>query len=90
MPNIELHGFNKKTGETLSLKIHQAFLGKSYQKDYVISIFSTRVVDYEAMLQPFIRLVSTPHDHNKEILTELHKLGVDVEYLELSKFIPKS
>jgi hypothetical protein len=48
------------------------------------------VLDHLAVIQPFIRLVTTPSPHIDEILAELKNLNIDIEVLLLQQFIPKT
>ncbi|MDP2966830.1 MAG: hypothetical protein Q8N87_00190 [bacterium] len=82
MPNIEIHGMNKKRAEDLREKIFKGFEGKSYLKETVVTIFSDIVKDAEKKDQPFLRLI----DDTAETITKLDSFGLDVEYVKLAFF----
>jgi|GEM_PF-3809859 len=89
MPNFEMYGFEENSHTPYADKIADFFKDRSDETDFVITAIQSKVYDYQATKQPFIRLVSTPGKRNEEILGFLQTLGVDVEFLELSAFFPK-
>jgi hypothetical protein len=89
MPNIEIHGLNNEEGENLRQKIVKLFKTKSWEDEYVVTLIPSSVTDKNSTRQPFIRLVTTPSLDNDAIVAELEKLEIDIELLELKKFIPK-
>jgi hypothetical protein len=95
MPNIEIIGFEQNEIEELTSQIQNAFRGKDYEVEYVITVFpGSYVIDVRGARQPYIRLVSTPNDYNAEILDILQKITVgtehvDVEYMLLQGFYMK-
>lgn len=89
MPNIELRGFEPAQAGAIKAQIKKEFSGKSYEPDYVISVVPCSVTDCNDIDQAFIRLVTTEHDHNGEIIQILTGLGYDVEHAPLIAFYPK-
>jgi len=96
MPNIEIIGFEPEEAGKLTIQIQRASIGKKYEKEYVITVYpGSYVIDYRGKRQPYIRLVTTPNDHNEEILGILQNITVDmqfvdVEYMLLENFFPKT
>jgi len=91
MPNIEIHGLFWRgiTKSELRNKIWRLFDGKPFQADMVVSEIATDVSDVRGTEQPFLRLVSTLSPHTEEIMAQLETLNMDIEWLELKKFVPK-
>lgn len=90
MPNIEMYGIREEDLPGVTKQIISAFHGKPWQKDYVLTFVKSAVLDHLAVIQPFIRLVTTPSPHIDEILAELKNLNIDIEVLLLQQFIPKT
>jgi hypothetical protein len=82
MPNIEIHGMNKKRAENLREKIFKEIDGEPYLKETVITILPSIVRDAEGKDQPFLRLI----DDSGIVIEKLDSFGLDVEYLKLAFF----
>ena len=91
MPNIEIHGRfeNSNVPDLLGRRIFDLFTGKPYVTDMVVTFCGDHVCDVHGNEQPFIRLLNSCQEHTEEILKELETLNIDIEYLDLSGFIPK-
>lgn len=102
MPNIELHGFveatdfgqkpHRPSGPSIydvKKKIWNLIKNEGFSDDTVISIVVDIVKDSKENKQPFIRVVSTPHDYIPRLLELLQELDVDIELQELKAFYKK-
>ena len=69
--------------------IWKLFSDKPYRSDMVVTIVPDHVSDKNLYRQPFLRVVSTPSDHLKEIVEILKTLNIDIEVQMLSAFFPK-
>ena len=85
MSSIEIHGMEKELAEKERENIFELFKEEEYVRDIVVTIFSTDVRDRRHRKLPFIRLIGS--DHLKEATVLLLELGLDLEILELKKFI---
>ncbi len=89
MPNIEIYGMETADAGIAEIEINKLLRSKPYANDYVITVVESRVRDRHRVKRPFLRLVSTVNDHIVDIIMELRKLDVDIEFQELALFIPK-
>jgi hypothetical protein len=88
MPNIEIHGFLTDEARELREKIVRLFSEKPFASEIVITVFQSVAKDISDYRQPFLRVASTEADYVKEVLETLHTLEIDLEYMQLAKFIP--
>lgn len=89
MPNIEIHGLLRLRAGELADKVFDLFRGKPYLEETVVTIYPTIVKDVHGKDHPFIRVVNEHQLHTKEILEKLKTLGIDIEHLKLTAFIPR-
>ena len=91
MPNIELHGYRNEEEEELRGKLRGTFEHVSYRSHIVISRPQNYVRTIENLHAPFVRVYITADDPaaNDDLEQRLRELNVDVEIVELKKFIPK-
>jgi len=85
MPNIEIHGLERKEAETLRERMFKEFEGESFLGEVVITICPDTVRNAEGKDQPFLRLI----DETGEIIRKLGSFGLNVEYIMLEFFYPK-
>ena len=92
MPNIEIHGSSEEVSKMLRRQIfEELFKDKPYVDEMVVTIVPSEVRDVKTFEQPFFRLLSPDSKEAEEILRILHEKvpGIDIEYLEVRRFIPK-
>lgn len=87
MPNIEIHGMETQMAEEERRNIFRLFQAEAYVRDIVVTIFPTDTRDRRGRKIPFIRLVSNSEPYLQGVITLLLKLGLDIEILELQRFI---
>lgn len=89
--NIEIHGDfgNPNVPSLLRHRIFDLFSDKPYVTEMVVTVSTDYVCDIKRIKQPFIRLFNSRQEHIEEILEMLKTLNIDIEYLELKRFIPK-
>jgi len=90
MPNIEIYGLKDSDGVKVAEKIDELFREKDYRDEYVLTYIQSYVCDRKGIVQPYLRLVTTPSDHMEDIIGELRKIGMDIEVSLLERFIPKA
>lgn len=99
MPNVEIHGLGDEIGmprvligakrgliEQLVNGITTLFADTPYRGEVVITMMSDVVHDLDGNPRPFLRLVSTAKDHDRDVLDKLKTLGMDLEHLVLAHF----
>ena len=89
MPNVEIHGLDQSSARHVRHQIFNIFRNTSCVDDMVVTIFPTNVTDVHDIDRPFLRLVNSCQAHTDNIIVLLGALGMDIEYLQLAKFIPK-
>jgi len=89
LPNIEIHGLAMDQASQLRCRIFQLLKDKSYIDETVVTVYPDVVEDKNGNSQPFIRVVNDCQAHTEEILKLLQSLGIDIEHMQLSSFIPK-
>jgi len=88
MPNVEFFGLAEETALYKIAKIKSVLKGHPCLHDMVFTIHEAKVIDQDEQSQPFIRLTSTPRKDIPWIIRTLKTLDLDIEHLELKKFIP--
>lgn len=90
MPNIEIHGLGTETAEMARnvFKVVRDAL-PDLAKDMVVSLCNDLVIDQHDKNQPFLRVCTTEREDTGNLLRALKALGLDIEYLVLTSFIPK-
>ncbi len=91
MPNIEIHGMpNPELGldNRFYMDIADLFNGAKYEDDLVITIVNDETLATDSIHRPFLRIVSTPGEHLDDAVDRLKVLKMDMEILELKRFIP--
>lgn len=92
MPNIEIHGVqDPRTGldNKLYMQIADLVDGAEYEDDLVITIVNDEVLATDSLPRPFLRIVSTPGEHLDDVTNRLRSLQMDMEILELKRFIQR-
>jgi len=90
MPNIEIHGMDRKEAENLREKIFEELSGEPYLKETVITICPSIVRDSKGEYQPFLRLIDdVAGSTTRKILAKLIPLKLDIEFLKLYLFSSK-
>lgn len=89
MPNIEIHGIGKNDAIELRNRIYfDLFCSKPYIFDIVITIVINDTQDVCRENQPFLRVYATPNNqYADEIENVLRGIGLDIERIELKKFV---
>lgn len=91
MPNIELHGYTSDETSVLVSRLRGAFEHAKYRKHIVITYPGGFVRTIDNADAPFVRVYITTD--NLAIIDDLELrlrvLAIDVEIVELKKFIPK-
>jgi len=92
MPDIETHGLKREVAEALKSDIFKKYFSdKPYIGEMVVTIVPSEVTDVDGRKQPFLRLLSSDPGEADEILRTLERKipDIDLEYVEIKKFIPK-
>jgi hypothetical protein len=95
--NIEIHGIPQLGANAIRIGLYNLLRDEPFVEDLVIEVYPTTVEDREKKTQPFVRLVSTPNDYEARVIALLGKVfnlttggeGIDIEILELKRFIAK-
>lgn len=85
MPNIQLYGF-ESTAEVFDF-LSEALEKSSLRDEVVITnMFSSRSINLNGDVLPFIRIASTDSAEIDELVKVLQPLGYDIETLVLNGF----
>lgn len=88
MPNVEVHGFTAKEAGLLERRIFNLFKDDEVSNDMVVSRCPTKVRNKLGEKQPFLRVIHTPTMNIFPVLAKLETLGIDIEQVEITKYIP--
>ena len=102
MSNIEIHGMPQNSAEEMAQGIFNLFASDPFVNDIVVTICPTKVrtkarnpENNVSPFSPFFRLINTKDPNNQIIIDRIRDAfsvfgGIDIEYLELTAFFPKS
>jgi len=90
MPNIEIHGLHSVEAKDLAEKIFTLTkdMPKNIYGDHVITLYGTEVINRHSEPQPYLRILSSKTEHFDRLEEPLKALGIDLEFVEMVKFIP--
>jgi hypothetical protein len=94
MTNIEIHGIAGLEADIIVEKIFEILKDRERidLEKMVITVINSRVFNKNCRRQQFLRVIDSNPLHATEIIgwIKLLKLGLDIEYLALDKFIPNT
>lgn len=89
--NIEIMGMAPMNAKELKEKIFKriCLLNCKLNKEVVISVIDSHVENSEAFYRPFLRIYDS-EDHRSELSFLLEMFKMDIEFILLREFVPKS
>ena len=92
MPNIEVHGLTINDAIRIRKEIYAIFNQKPYLEEITVEFHPTQARDHKLVSRPYLRIVTSRGDDQRivqEILETLESLNMDIEHIEIKRFIPK-
>ena len=89
MLNIEIHGVEPHEAGAMFHLVRSVLQGATYSAEIFVTIHDDKVFDFEQLEKSFLRIVTVDGENEIDILGRLGKLGMDMEFLRIIRFVSR-